>query len=121
MNLMLFLVKFIKFKQRIKFKKFELHNYAKLWLALPPTNLSVLLTHCGQSILRKISKFDATTNQILRLKCTKLDFRWRSAPDPTGGAYSAPPDPVSVFQAAYFLQEEREGKRKEAWVEREGE
>jgi len=35
MNLMLFLVKFIKFKQRIKFKKFELHNYAKLWLALP--------------------------------------------------------------------------------------
>ena len=24
---MLFLIKFIKFKQRIKFKKFELHNY----------------------------------------------------------------------------------------------
>jgi len=69
------------------------------------------LTHCGQSILRKISKFDATTNQILRLKCTKLDFRWRSAPDPTGGAYSAPPDPVPVFQAAYFLQEERGGEK----------
>jgi len=28
MNFMLFLIKFIKFKQRIKFKKFELHNYA---------------------------------------------------------------------------------------------
>jgi len=27
-NFMLFLIKFIKFKQRIKFKKFELHNYA---------------------------------------------------------------------------------------------
>ena len=27
MNFMLFLIKFIKFKQRIKFKKFELHNY----------------------------------------------------------------------------------------------
>ena len=26
-NFMLFLIKFIKFKQRIKFKKFELHNY----------------------------------------------------------------------------------------------
>jgi len=27
MNFMLFFKKFIKFKQRIKFKKFELHNY----------------------------------------------------------------------------------------------
>jgi len=27
MNFVLFLIKFIKFKQRIKFKKFELHNY----------------------------------------------------------------------------------------------
>jgi len=31
--------------------------------------------------------------QILRLKCTKFDFGWGSAPDPAGGAYSAPPDP----------------------------
>ena len=30
----------------------------KLWLGL--RNLVVLLTHCGQLILRKISKFDAT-------------------------------------------------------------
>ena len=29
-------------------------------------------------------------------KCIKFDFRWGSAPDPTGGAYSAPP----VFLAA---------------------
>ena len=27
MNFMLFLIKLIKFKQRIKFKQFELHNY----------------------------------------------------------------------------------------------
>jgi len=27
MNFLLFLIKFIKVKQRIKFKKFELHNY----------------------------------------------------------------------------------------------
>jgi len=25
------------------------------------------------------------------LKCTKFDFVWGSAPDPTGGAYTAPP------------------------------
>jgi len=29
----------------------------------------------------------------LRLKCTKFDFGWGSAPDPAGRAYSAPPDP----------------------------
>jgi len=36
-------------------------------------------------ILRKISSC-----QILRLKCTKIDFGWGSASDPAGGAYSAP-------------------------------
>jgi len=33
----------------------------------------------------------------LRLKCTKFDFGWGSAPDPAGGAYSAPPDPLAEF------------------------
>ena len=46
-------------------------------------------------ILRKIIKFVATRCQILRLKCTKFDFGWGSAPDPAGGAYSAPPDPLA--------------------------
>jgi len=46
-----------------------------------------------QLILRKISKIGATRCQILRIKCTKFDFRWGSAPDPAGGAYSAPQDP----------------------------
>ena len=32
---------------------------------------------------------------MLRLKCTKFDFGWGSAPDPAGGAYSAPPDPLA--------------------------
>jgi len=57
---------------------------------------------CGQLILRKISKFDATRCQILTLKCTKFDFRWGSAPDPAGGASSARPDPLDVFKGAYF-------------------
>ena len=44
----------------------------------------------GQLILMKISKIGATRCQILRLKCAKFAFRWGSAPDHTGGAYSAP-------------------------------
>ena len=35
---------------------------------------------------------------ILRLKCTKFDFGWGSAPDPAGGAHSAPPDPLAGFK-----------------------
>jgi len=63
-----------------------------------PPNLAVLLTHYGQLILRKISKSDATRCQILRLKCTKFDFRPGSAPDRAGGACSTPPDPPVVFK-----------------------
>jgi len=37
--------------------------------------------------------------QILRLKCTKIDFGWGSGADPAGGAYSAPP---AGFKGAYF-------------------
>jgi len=48
-------------------------------------------------ILRKIVKTVATRGQILRRKCTKFDVGWGSAPDPAGGAYSAPPDPLAGF------------------------
>ena len=41
-----------------------------------PPNLAVLLTHCGQSILGKISKFDATKCQILRLTHTHTHLVW---------------------------------------------
>jgi len=44
------------------------------------------------------SKIGATRCQILRLKRTKIDFGWGSASDPAGGAYSAPPDPLAVFE-----------------------
>jgi len=47
-------------------------------------------------ILRKIIKIVATRCQILRRKCTKFDFGWGSAPDPAGGAYSAPTDPLTA-------------------------
>jgi len=55
-----------------------------------------------QLILRKIIKIVATKCQILRLKCTKFDFDWGCAPDPTGGAYSALPDPLAGLKGAYF-------------------
>ena len=62
-----------------------------------PPNLAVLLIHCDhQLILRKISKFDATRCQILRLKCTKFDFRW----GPNWGSLQLTLDPVAVFKGA---------------------
>jgi len=47
----------------------------------------------GKLILRKVIEIVATRCQILTLKCTKIDFGWGFAPDPTGGAYSAPQTP----------------------------
>jgi len=49
-------------------------------------------------ILRKISKIGATRCQILRLNCTKFDFRRGSALDSTGEANSALPDSLAVFE-----------------------
>jgi len=48
--------------------------------------------------LRKIIKIAATRFHILKLKCTKFDFGWGPAPDPAGGAFSAPPDPLAGFK-----------------------
>ena len=56
----------------------------------------------GQLIFRKIIKIVATRCQILTLKCTKFVFGCGSAPDPAGGAYIAPPDPLAAFKGAYF-------------------
>ena len=76
-----------------------------------------------QLILRKIIKIVATRCQILRLKCTKFDFGWGSAPDPAGAAYSAPPDPLAGFEGPTSIREGREkggeggeGKGEEAFL-----
>ena len=47
-----------------------------------------------------------------------IDFRWGSAPDATGGAYSAPPDPLAGFKGPTSKGRERrerdeEGTRRE--------
>jgi len=53
-----------------------------------------------QLIFRKIINFVATRCRILRLKFTKFNFGWGSAPGPAGGAHSAPPDPLAGGEGA---------------------
>ena len=62
-------------------------------------------------IFRKIIKIIVATRcEILKLKCTKFDFGWGSAPDPAGGAYSAPPDPLAGFKGPTSKGREGEGR-----------
>jgi len=56
-------------------------------------------------ILRKIIKIVATRCQILRLKCTKIDFGWSSAPDPAGELTALPTSP-SWDKGDLLLREE---------------
>ena len=59
----------------------------------------------GQLILRRIVKIVGTKCEILRLKCTKIDFGWGGGwlglrpKSPAGGAYSAPRGPLAGFKA----------------------
>jgi len=43
----------------------------------------------------RIFKMIATSGFLTALECTKFVFGRGSAPDPTGGAYSALPDPLA--------------------------
>ena len=72
-------------------------------------------------ILKKIMKIVATRCQILRLKCTKFDFGWGSAPDPAGGAYSVLPDPLAGFEGPTSKGTEGNGGVEERRGGREGE
>jgi hypothetical protein len=62
--------------------------------------------------LWNIVKIVAIRCQILRLKCTKFDFGWGSAPDPAGRAHSAPLTPYSWILGGLLLRgEERKGRQ----------
>ena len=75
-------------------------------------------TKFGQLILRKIIKIIATRCQILRLKCTKFDLGWGSAPDPAGGAYKRSSDPLAGFKGP--TSKGREGRVRERGKGRKG-
>ena len=71
----------------------------------------------------------ATSGFLTALECTKSIFGRGSAPDPAGGAYSAPPDPLAGFKGSYTSKrgegrggkgEGREGKGKKREGEGEG-
>jgi len=65
-------------------------------------------------------KIVATRCQILRLKCTKFSFGWGSAPDPAGGAYSAPLDPLAGLRGPTSKGRGREGEGRGRGREGEG-
>ena len=73
-------------------------------------------------ILGKIVKIVATRCHILKLKCIKFDFSWGSAPNPAGGAYSAPPDSLAGFKGSTSneMGEGREGRAREWRREEKG-
>ena len=58
----------------------------------------------------KIIKFVATRCQILRLKCIKFNFGWRSAPDPAG-ELKLSPDSLAAIGGVLLLRG-GEGERK---------
>jgi len=70
-------------------------------------------------IFKEISKIAAIRCQILRLKCTKFDFRWDSAPD-TAGSLQRSPDPLAVFKGPDSNGREEIGKGEEGKRGREG-
>ena len=71
-----------------------------------------------QLILRKIIKTVATRCQILRLKCTKFNFGWGSAPDPAG-VLTALIRPLAGIEGP--TSKGRDGREKGRGCERGGE
>jgi len=70
----------------------KMHFNMQLWVACQQ----------GYKGCSTVATLHATGCHNLMLKCTKFDFDWGSAPDPAGGAYSAPPDPLAGLKGSYF-------------------
>ena len=69
---------------------------------------------------QKITKIVATRCHILRLKCTKFDFGWVSAPDPARRAYSSLPDSLAGFNGPTSKGRKRKGREEEKGREGRG-
>jgi len=59
---------------------------------------------------KKTAKTIATRHVSLHQNVPKTRLRRGSAPDPTGGAYSAPPDPLAGLRGRFSVG--REGKER---------
>ena len=84
---------------------------------LNSANISMKVWNLVSWLSGKIIKIVATRCQILRLKCAKCNFGWGSTPDPAGGAYSTPPDPLAGLRGLLLRVGEgmgrgRDGKRR---------
>jgi hypothetical protein len=64
-------------------------------------------TKYGNFNLWKIVKIVATRCQILRVKCTKFDFGWSSAPDPLRELSALPRLLIAGFSGGPLLEERR--------------
>jgi len=78
--------------------------------------IGAIFVKFSQLILIKIIQIVATRCQMLRLKCTKFNFGWGSAPDPARGTYSATPDLLAGFKGT--TSKGRGGERRECRQER---
>jgi len=58
----------------------------------------------------RILKIIATSGFLTALECTKFDCSRGSAPNPAGGAYSVPPDPLAGLRGLLLRRRERDGK-----------
>jgi len=60
----------------------------------------------------RIFKMIATSGFLTASECTKFVFVWGSTPDLTGGAYSAPPNPLAGLRGPTSKGEGREERKR---------
>jgi len=72
-------------------------------------------------IIKKISKIGATRSQILRLKCTKIDFSAGTPPQTPLGELTTLPRPPICIKGPTSKGNEREGEEKREGEGRGGE
>jgi len=68
------------------------------WVLRPQTHTIATVKQCYVCILMKMHKnccHQSCSSWLRYARCTKSFVGWCFAPDPTGGAYSAPPDPIA--------------------------
>jgi len=90
----------------------------------PPYDIRLVFCAKITSVLRKINKKLLSLElHFLTPICTKAFVDWGFALDPTGGGYSAPPDPLSVFRgpASKGRGAERRGEEVKGAEEMRGE